>query len=169
MTAPKYFVFDGDPDADPPIPPRVPSVDDLGGAEFEDDAANPPDPLVFPSAHDWNQKTEVLAGLANTSFKLGIAVSFSGGTPSVSGFQQVGTRLTTGLLTVTDNGTAGDTTITWPADYLPPRNLGPLVCVNEDVEIDRVRAYLVNSGNGVRVKTKLGATGTDAGFTVWIP
>jgi hypothetical protein len=167
MTAPVYYVFDGDPLASPVVAPRIPSVADLGGAQFQDDAEYPPDPLIFPSALDENQQERVLSGLAQTAGKLVFTIDFATGAPFVSGFAQVGTRLTTGLLTVTDNG-AGDTTVAWPAGYLPARNVSPLMTVNGDVEIDRQRCILAADGLSVRVKTKLGATGTDVKFTVVI-
>lgn len=162
MTAPSYFVFDGDPDNG--VVPRIPSVDDLGGGEFEDDAEYPPDPQIFPSALDENQQERVLAALARTATVLNVYVTFPSGTPIVSGFETVGTLLESSDITLTDNG-AGDTTISWPANKLPPREVGPTLTLNADVEIDRARAYVVTAAS-IRVKTKLSSTGTDCAFTL---
>jgi hypothetical protein len=164
MTAPLYFVFDGDPDNG--VVPRIPSVDDLGGAEFKNDLIEPPDPGEFPMAEDENQQELVLAALARVATMLNVSVAFVGGNPQISGFETVGTQLVSSGITLTDNG-PGDTTISWAANLLPPRECGPSLTLNEDVEIDRARAFVI-SATSIRVKTKLGSTGTDCAFTLRI-
>lgn len=161
----EYSVFDGD--VGNSISPHRPTLGNLGGGAFEEDLAEPTDPTLFPTADAENQCEKVLYGLAQTGFALNFMVTFSGGTPSIAGFSTVGTRLELGDLTVTDNG-AGDTTISWPADYLIPGTIGPILTLNEDVEIDRQRAILAGDGLSVTVKTKLSTTGTDCAFSVLI-
>jgi hypothetical protein len=163
---PDFYVFDGDPDNN--VQPRRPTVDDLGGAEFEDDPVAIPVPPYELGAAAENQQERVLAGLAQTAFMLVVSVEFSAGAPVLAGFSTTSTRLTTESFTLTDNA-AGDTLIEWPAGTLPPRTVGPVLSLNEDEEIDRTRAFMAGDGNGVRVITKLGATGTDCAFTVCIP
>lgn len=159
----EYSVFDGDQDEN--ISPHRPTLGNLGGAEFANDPTIPPDPETFPTAETENQQENVLYGLAQGAFALGFQITFSSGTPSIAGWWTIGTRLELADFTVTDNGD-GDTTISWPAGYLVPKSIGPLLTLNEDVEIDRARAIQASDGLSVTVKTKLGATGTDCGFTV---
>lgn len=163
---PEHYVFDGDPDNG--IAPRRPTVDDLGGASFEDDPTMPPVPPHEKGARAENQQERVLAGVCQTAFALAVLVEFSDGAPVLAGFASPSTRLQTGDFTITDNGD-GDTTIEWPAGMLPERVVGPLLTLNGDVEIDRQRAILGADGLSVRVVTKLGSTGTDCAFTVFIP
>jgi hypothetical protein len=164
MTAPAYFVFDGDPTNG--VVPRVPSVDDLGGANWVDDDTHPPNPEMDMSALDENQNELVLAGLARTAFVLCITVGFNAGAPVLQGMETVGSLLLSGDITLTDNG-AGDTTISWPANKIPARTCGPLLTIHEDVEVTAQRA-LTPTATSIRVKTKVAGTGTDCGFTVRI-
>lgn len=163
---PEYYVFDGDPDSN--IAPRRPSVDDLGGAAFEDDEGLPPVPPYEKGASAENQQERVLAGICQTIFTLVVSVEFSSGDPVLAGFSTTSTLLDSDDITIEDDG-AGNTHITWPANMLPSRNVGPMLTLNEDVEIDRFRAVMDGDGLGVVVKTKLSTTGTDCAFTVYIP
>lgn len=163
---PGYYVFDGDPDNN--VPPRRPTVDDLGGAQFEDDPVMPPVPPHEKGARAENQQERVLAGVCQTAFALCVSVEFAAGDPVLVGYATVGNRLQTEDITLTDDGD-GNTIVSWPAGMLPERTTRPILTLNEDEEIDRQRAILADDGLSVRVITKLGSTGTDCAFTVLIP
>lgn len=163
MAAKPYLTYDGDPGN--AVAPFRPGIDDLGGAELLDDQEYPPDPETQPTADAWNQKVMVAVAHARVVPVMLVAVRFAAGVPTVEAFSSVSTSLLSGDLTILDNG-AGDTSITWAADALPVPLVPPTVSLWEDVEIDRVRAYPIT--NGVRVKTKLGATGTDCAFLLQV-
>mgnify|MGYP001381364014 CR=1 FL=1 len=159
MAAKAYLTYNGDPPNS--IAPFRPTKDDFGGDELQDDQEYPPDPQTQPTADAWNQKVAVEAAHARVVPVLIVGIKFTAGAPVVEWFSTVSETLVSGDLTITDNA-AGDTSIEWPADTLPPPLAAPEASVYEDVEIDRVRAYPITLG--ARVKTKLGATGTDASF-----
>lgn len=158
-----YFTYDGNGGS---VTPHRPGVDHLGGASLEDDDVHPPDPETMPHADAWNQMVNLLVGLTKVTGAFVLSIRFSGGDPVVEAFSAVGTSVTSGDLTITDNGD-GDTSIEWPAETFPQPVCRPQgLTVNDDVEIDRMRAIPIT--NGVRVKTKLGATGTDADFSLTV-
>ncbi len=160
MAAKTYRVYDGDV-ANGIVPAR-PSVDDMGGDELLDDQEYPPDPETQPTAAAWNQKVATLAAHAKVTPTLLVSVRFVAGVPSVEDFSSVSSTLAPADIQFTDHAN-GDTTVAWPADKLPVPSAKPMLTIWEDVEIDRQRAIPVTA-TSVRVKTKLGAVGTDAGF-----
>lgn len=151
-------------------PPRRPTIDDVGGG-LKSNRTPAPDPVRDATAEDYNQLGQqgVAAG---TMIPLArVFVTISGGVPTVTSVMAPGSAVSTSSFTVTDNG-AGDTTISWPVALLPSRAAGPIVSQIDDTEIDRLRAYNVTvaepaaNSPGVRVKSKLGVTGTDCNFVV---
>lgn len=147
-------------------PPRRPTLDDVGGAAFEDDTSAPPIAGQMPAADDFNQDCKLTVALSAVIYVAFLEVVFSGGTPSVANVVSPVSGVTTGTFTVQDNA-AGDTSITWPAGTFPEGVLKPTgLTIVEDVAIDEARALKIT--NGVRVKTLDGAAGTDAGFTLLI-
>lgn len=150
--------------------PRRPTIDDLGGGAKQN-ATAAPDPVRQATAEDFNQTTRQIAAIGRVIPLATVFVTISGGTPSVSGVLAPGSAVLAGSFTLTDNG-AGDTTISWPASLLPTRSVGARAFQTDDTEIDRIRAVYgvasVPAANSpaVRVKTKLGATGTDCNFAV---
>lgn len=159
MAAKTYPVYDGD--GGTAVPAR-PSLDDLGGADLEDDQEYPPDPETDPTAAAWNQRARVHSAHAKVVPVMLLSVRFVAGAPTVEDFSSTSSTLVAGDLVITDNGD-GDTSVAVPADTLPLPIAKPMLSIWEDVEIDRQRAVYV-SATEVRVKTKLGAVGTDAGF-----
>jgi len=145
--------------------PRRPSLEDLGGDDYEDDPEFPPDKTTMPNADEHNERARNQTGINRVLYVALLHVTFSGGNPSIANVRGMRTALVSGDFVVTDNA-AGDTSITWASSVLPASPVPPTVSLAQDVEIDRVRAYLIT--NGVRVKTKLGATGTDCGFVLLI-
>lgn len=145
--------------------PRRATLEDLGGADYEDDPDFAPDPVTMPNAREWNQKAEQLAAINRVIPLAIIIVTFSGGTPAITGVFAPGVNVTTSDFLPTDNA-AGDTTIDWAVGVLPNGTHAEAHLI-ADVEIDRVRAFMPDA-TSVTVKTKLGATGTDCNFAVHI-
>jgi hypothetical protein len=162
MTAATTYTYDDNP-------PRRASLEDLGGDDFENDPAEPPDRVTMPNAEEANEKARHIAGLNRVNPTAKLWVTFPAGTPTINLVRGMRTELVAADFTVVDNG-AGDTTIHWASSKLPTPLFPPMVTLVDDVEIDRVRAYLeaVGANQGVRVKTKLGATGTDCAFVIEI-
>ncbi len=154
MTAAETYTYDD-------VPPRRPSLDDLGGADYENDPLAPPDHRTMPNAEATNEGARSLAGLNRVSPVAVLHVTFPAGAPAIQSVRGARTSIAPSDFTVTDNG-VGDTSITWSANLLPASTMPPIATLAEDVEIDRLRAYLVTGG--ARVKTKLGASATDCAF-----
>jgi hypothetical protein len=145
------------------VPPRRPTLDDLGSAQLEDHATRPPKPPRQPHAAQLNQWAKQLARLGGIVPVARFSVQFAGGNPSIVQFITMPTGPVLVTFTVTDNG-PGDTSITWPADTFPASSLRPTVSINSDT-FSVPRAFLIT--NGVRVKTAdIGGILSDADFTV---
>jgi hypothetical protein len=146
------------------VPPRRPGIDDVGGGAKIEDTEGAADPQLDPTAADFNQMAKQLVAIRKVTPAFLVEILFPAGAPSINNFVCTSGSVISSALTLTDNGN-GDTSITWAANTFPPQTVraNGLTLV-EDVEIDRTRAYPIT--NGVRVKTKLGATGTDCGFVV---
>lgn len=152
-------------------PARRPSIDDLGGDSMIDHARKPPaKDGTMPYADQLNERARAIRGANATCPAAIVYVRFNAGAPLVDDVQCVDSELVIDDFTVTDNA-AGDTTIEWDTYKLPPM-MRATVSVAEDVEIDRARVYTVAgstaSKSAVRVKTKLGAVGTDSAVVVTI-
>jgi len=144
-----------------------PTLAELGGATKENSPKYPPNPATMPTAEEYNHFTKLLKGLASVTPSVSIWVHFTAGVPAVSAIRAVGSTVVIGDFTVTEHGT-GDTSISWATGKLPnPTGEGATVSLTSDTEIDRVRAFYPGT-TSVRVKTKLGATATDADFVVHI-
>ena len=143
--------------------PRRPTVNDFGGAAFQDDARRPPDPTAHPSAGMFNQIIKQVVALANVSPSMKIQVEFVAGSPKITQLVTMGTGILVTDFTVTLNG-VGDVSITLPQSKFPQElTRASGLTIVEDVEIDRARIVVI-PGGGWRIKTKLGATGTNAAF-----
>jgi hypothetical protein len=166
MAAPDYFVYDGDGIS---IAPRIASVADLGGADKENSVTPPPDPVTMPDARDHNQIARVVAAHSAVTPSVVLDVRFDAGDPYIYGVAAKGTDVTAEIFTVSDEGD-GLTAISWPAGTLPATNIRPHgLTITCDTVIDRALAYPVTgSSHAIRVSTALGATATDADFTVEI-
>jgi hypothetical protein len=138
-----------------------PGVDELGGGAQEN-LTPPRDPRMVPDVRSFNQLVRQIVADAKLAPSARIQVEFPGGVPTITAVAALNTTLVAGDFTITDNGN-GDTSFTI-AKYVG-ETLRPLeLTVVSDVEIDRERIFPI--ANGWRVKTKLGATGTDAAFVV---
>jgi hypothetical protein len=152
-------------------PPRRPTIDDVGGGAKEN-RTPAPDPVRDATAEDFNQLGRQAASAGTMIPLVRLFVTISGGVPVVASVMSPSSLVSTGSFTVTDNAD-GDTTISWAAALLPTRASAPGgLTQTDDVEIDRLRALYTTAAvpaansPAVRVKSKLGATGTDCNFVV---
>ncbi len=146
------------------VPPRRPSLDDVGSAGIVDHATLPPIGPRMPTAAMLNIWQRLVARLCGVVPIASFSVTFSAGTPSIAQFVAMPTGPITNTFTVHDIGN-GNTSITWPAGTFPASTLKPKVSLNEDVAALAPVAFLIS--NGVQVKTRNDAgTLTDIGFTV---
>jgi len=119
MPAPDYFTWDF---VLPGQPARAASVDDLGGAQLQDDAAYPPVPPEMPYANQLNQWALQLGGVNRVIEALDLEIAIA---PSLAIVRATGMadQLTTSYcqanFTVSLFST-GVVTIAWPAGVLPP-------------------------------------------------
>jgi len=152
-------------------PPRRPTIDDVGGG-LKTNRTPAPDPVRDATAEDYNQLGQQGVAAGSMIPLARVFVTISGGVPAVTSVMAPGSAVTTSSFTVTDNA-AGDTTISWPVALLPTRAAAPGgLTQTDDTEIDRLRALYTTAAvpaansPAVRVKSKLGATGTDCNFVV---
>jgi len=165
MASPEFLTYVGDPDNG--INPYRPGVNDVGGAEKENDQQDLPDPRTMLDARDWNELSKLTVAHGQVVAFARIYVKFSGGTPSIFAFLSVNTELLIGDFTVTDNG-AGDTTIACPATKLPQPTFTGGPYIQQDGDFRGIA--FVASATSIRVKTRnAGGSLADADFVVdWI-
>jgi hypothetical protein len=144
--------------------PRRPSLADVGGAKLEDDTKRPPNRSKHPYANQLNQWAKQIAAMGQVVPSLILSVEITAGAPAVVAFACPRGDLEIGDFTVTDNGT-GDTTITWPADTLPPELTRPELTINQDTGA-LVGGTAVSVTNGVRVRTYNASGALNLHFTV---
>ena len=149
--------------------PYRPALADITGGTKINRPGRAPNPETQPTAEEDNQKSAQTAAFGRTTYLARLTVTISGGTPAITNILAPRSVIEATDFTVTDNG-AGDTTIRWASSVLPPVSGAPDVSQCDDVEIDRLRAFYgtLSGQQGVRVKSKLGATATDANFVVTI-
>lgn len=116
MTAAATYPYDDNP-------PRLPSVEDLGGDAMIDDAGSPPG-AGEPSAAAWNNFVRLLAASGRMLPTASIVVTFDAGAPVIESVVAMRTTIAAADFTLTDNGT-GDTTIEWAATVLPSQSRRP--------------------------------------------
>lgn len=168
MASSDVLTFDQDP-------PHRPGLTELGGGAKQNAVGKEkPDPVTMPTAEDFNQFSRQLEGHGRIACLARVWVRITAGVPAIHAVQALGSSVLAGSFVVTDEG-AGQTLIAWktgtgaPAGALPDA-VGVVALQTDDTEIDRIRAVLTTSGSdpAARVKTKLGATGTDANFCLEI-
>jgi len=163
--APAFLVFDGSPSASPPVVPRRPSPEDVGGAHLQNDPAAEPVPETMIAAEDMNQVEMIVPRLAAVSYAVKISVNFTAGAPVITGIACLGSTLTAADFTVGDDGD-GNTTIEWAADALPLGLCQPLVTGNNPIVL-MWAAYSIAHGVCIR-SWAADDTPTDCPFTVLI-
>lgn len=145
-------------------PPRWPAAGDLHEGALENDAEFPPTPAE-PNADAMNQSdAQVILLAAGALMAITLAVTITAGAPAITDILFcVHPDVVIGDFTVTDNA-AGDTSIVYTGDLLPPKKRPPQGAQTDDVEIDRFRVFDITGG--ARVKSKLGASATDCNFVL---
>lgn len=143
-------------------PPYRPGNNDFNGCQKLDDQAYPPDPQTMPSGPEYN--TLCLLAIAFGKIVPNVRLSVAGSaTPSITGFMSPASGPTLGTFTVT-RASAGDVSITWPANTFPPSTVQPEATLNT-LGAGRISAQ--NISNGVRVQTfDASGTAADLDFTV---
>ena len=155
---------------DQPTPHRA-VLSELGGGAKENNPRYPPDPVKMATAEDFNQLSKQAAAANRVMPLARLFVKFASGEPFVETVQAAGSTVAPVDFHCVDNGN-GDTTIWWTtgAGGKLPSSVGVGVSQHDDTEIDRLRAFPTSySGNpAARVKSRLGAIGTDAAFVLEI-
>lgn len=165
MTAIDYPPFDGDGVA---IYPHRPSLDNLGGNTKVDDQDYPPS-SEEPSADEHNRFAECIALAMACIPTVMMTVTFSSGAPIYAKFWAANSNLTSADFPLTDNG-AGDTTISWAANIIPPTRTDPMPGLNENSNATTISAVLDESLRTIRVRTldESAGSGVDTRFTLHI-
>lgn len=163
MTVPTSLTWDlGTSDGGP----ARPTVTTMGEAALENDAENPPTAPTMPTAEMLNQWQVQLAAMGKVVAALKVSVRFSGGVPALYKFTCPTGNLSFGDITITDGG-VGITTVSWPADILPPPVTDPLAGINSTVSGMVCASYA--SATSVLVKTFDGTNAAaDRDFTLYI-
>lgn len=123
-------------------------------------------PPHMPDAAEFMQMARQIVQLAKMTETIRISITGSA-TPVVHSYVCVRDDVLVGDLTVTRNS-AGDVSITWPANKFPASNTKPVVALNTGAAGNLAPdAALI--ANGVRVFTKNAAgAATDLSFTVQV-
>lgn len=145
-----------------------PSLEDMGGARFEDDTTNPPphDGVKFLYDDLLNQLQRQVAAMGRLIPSARITIAYSGGTPSIAKLVTMASNLVAADFTITDNAT-GDTTIAWAAGKLPAVESDPSVAILRGSASGVLVAELTApTATSVRVKTLDDGVAADLRFTV---
>ncbi len=146
------------------IPPRRPTTNDFNGAAKIDDATYAPNPQTMPSGAEYNTLCLLMVALGKVLPNAVVSVT-GGNPPTLAGFAAPSSSIVGGTFTLTRNS-AGDVSVTWPANTFPTSACAPVVAPNAGALCD-VDAVAIT--NGVRVRTfNAGGAATDLSFTVTI-
>lgn len=144
--------------------PRRPGTNDFNGVAKIDDSNEPPDPQTMPNAAEWNTIEWLVLALGRVMPVLVLSILGSA-SPSVISFPCARSTVVIGTFTVTRNS-AGDVSITWPANTFPASASPPIVSLNGSAD-GRITADAI--ANGVRVYSYNAAgAATDRSFTVQV-
>lgn len=141
--------------------PRRPGTNDFNGIAKVDDAAFAPDPTTMPNAAEWNT-IELLLLAVTRVVPVVILSVIGGGAPTINNFPSASANVVIGTFTVVRNS-AGNISITWPANTFPPSACAPMAHLNAGPGM----IHAVATANGVNIFTYNSAgTATDLSFTV---
>ena len=144
------------------VSPRRPTTNDFNGAAKVDDQQFVPDPQTMVSGLEYN--TLCLLVVAMGKVLPNATFSITGGNPpTLAGFAAAASAVVSGTFTLTRNS-AGDVSITWPANTFPTATCAPEVSTNAGVQCS-VDAVAITNGVRVRTFNAAGAP-TDLSFTV---
>jgi len=156
------------------VPPRRPTLDDLGGADFEDDDVNPPDPTSMPNAGEANVKAKTMAAVARVMPLAQVWVRIVSGTPVIYNAIFASTLLNDSSITLTDEA-AGRVRLSWSPDAFPALAGEPAVTPTYTTDannpaLQSVAAQSELIVNGCKVRTYLTNTAglVDYNFVVVI-
>lgn len=150
--------------------PRRPSIADLGGAAFTDDQEFEPDDTM-PSAAMENQNEWVLQATEAVTPVLRLSVTWNGSAYVLTYIQSKNTNVTGGTFTPTRNS-AGNISITWPANTFPAPAGFPSARLVTAALLYNATITAQNITNGVQIFITAGtsgsaaAAGSDQSFTV---
>lgn len=137
------------------VPPRRPSLDDLGGAGKTNNGKWPPKPPTQPTAEEHNQWAQFLAYLGRSTEVARLSVHWTGSVYTISFFQAAPTGALATSFTIVRVGAGHVTIVCPPANgcVLPPPGGAPRFTANASASSPGwVRAYVDGSGNpGVEV------------------
>lgn len=141
---------------------KRPAIADIRYAVKANDAEGGPIPTDGPSAEEWNQISESLAGVCATGAAVSLSVT-NGATPVVASMASARDDLLVDDLTMASSGT-GICEITWAAGKLPVPSVKPQATVNGTTP-GFIATELIT--NGIRVRTwNASAVATYLDFTV---
>jgi hypothetical protein len=149
------------------VPPRRPTLDDVGGGQKENAAGlPPPDPRTCPSAEEWNQisKQVVASGRVEAVCQLSLAYDTSSANYYITMVSAAGDDVVSGTFTMVRNA-AGDCSITWPVDTFPSAARQPGASINGTHPALSCASLI---SNGVRVLMASAGGGYDVPFSVEI-
>lgn len=158
MTTPATCTFDI-------VPPRRPGIDDVGGAQKQDDILFPPDPVEMPTAADDNQHQRLLVAMGEMVAVAMITVRYAAGVPSINKVASPIAAVIAGTFTVVDNG-VGDCSLTWAANTFPAAVADPFVNAT-GATIGKGSAEIIANGVRVRMANAAGAA-ADINFVVQV-
>jgi hypothetical protein len=157
---------------------RRPSLDDLGGAQFQDDLTDPPPKTGEDLYADAvNQLWMQVHALARVVPLARLTIDYNLGVPFIDALQAPSTLLGAGgalgaggSFTIVDNGN-GDITIRWAIGVLPTTGCDPVLTINYDStgtfssEVHK-EAAPPPGFVGYQVRTKLNGGALDMRFTI---
>jgi hypothetical protein len=157
VTTPTFCTLDGD--VATAIDPYTPSVDDMGGAAFEDDDVYPPKPTEQVMAADVNQMQMLLVRACRMMPKATFWVRNIAGTVTLMGFKSCNDLFLSTDVTVAD--AFGTLIVSWPSGKLPVAAVPPDVTLMGGLtNADTAAALQTNTGgvSAIVVTANLGAT-----------
>jgi len=172
MPAAGQSTFDGNPYTSPPITtPYRPGDPDFNGRSLVDSQVNPPDPGSMVTANLLNGEAAEIIALRRLIHSATVSAKYVAGSPLVDSFaagpSSFHAQVPTAQFSIARTGggaAAGDVTITWPANSLPPNLTKPHATPNGVVPCMIAVDYVTN---GVRVVTQdKNGNGIDIPFTV---
>lgn len=145
---------------------RRPTLNDLGGADFQDDEDYPPPrDGSEPYADEYNATKRTAAAVARVVPNAIVTVDFAAGTPFIDKLMTASAELVSGDFVLVDTGT-GETKITWTTGALPEIVCDPMVSTNGGG--DNYADAVVVAPNEIAIFTFAAGVAADVRFTVAI-
>lgn len=147
---------------------RRPTLADMGGAELlNEENYEPATDGTEPTAEMLNQTQYQAHAVGRMVALAKMTIDFVAGAPTIVAITTPNPNLDASDFTLTDNGAAGDTTISWTTGVIPAVGVDPELTLNANST-----AYTGNvvkvTATSVRVRTYSAGAGTDIRCTVTI-